>query len=121
MVETSFIDNKAKILLTIAGSLTLFVIALLITVLDLNIYASVGALVLSMLCGWGICSIGYLLGNRWISVEKELPPKNGRYLANLNGSVVAIVPFYNGKWQDSDKADYITHWMPVPHKPRPEC
>lgn len=77
MVETSFIDNKAKILLTIAGSLTLFVIALLVTVLDINIYANVGALVLSMLCGCGICSIGYLLGNRWISVGKELPSKNG--------------------------------------------
>lgn len=121
MVKTSIINNKAQILLTIAGSLTLFVIALLITVFDFNIYANVGALVLSMLCGWGCCSIGYLLGNRWISVEKKLPTKNGRYLVNLNGSVVLIVPFYNGKWQDSDKVDHITHWMPIPYKPNPEC
>lgn len=114
---------KSKVLLTLSSSMIVFGVSLTIIVLDMNVIARVLALLAVFSSGFAVCFVGYFLSWNWVSVEQELPAKRGRYLVNLNGSVVDIVYFSNGEWQDKDKfkSQCITHWMPVPLRPRASC
>lgn len=115
------LNTQSKVLLTIFVSVFMFVAALLLSLLsdsDLLFAVSLG---ISMVSGINLGRLRDILEHDWRSVEVELPSRRGRYLVNLNGSIVDIVAFYNGEWCDSEKAQCITHWKPIPRKPNSEC
>ena len=63
----------------------------------------------------------------WISVEKELPKKDGCYLvaSTTYGFVVRSFNVFHNCWDDEQADDYwcdavggkVTHWMPLPPPP----
>lgn len=66
----------------------------------------------------------------WINVIDELPKVDGMYLVfdMYNGIVVRPFNQYHNCWDYEDGDDYycdaiggkITHWMPLPDKPKSE-
>lgn len=60
----------------------------------------------------------------WISVEDELPSKDGKYLvcSNTNrwkqGNVYQARYYAGHGWGQKDKGKGITHWMPLPEPPK---
>lgn len=71
--------------------------------------------------------------NEWVSVEDRLPTKSGEYFAYTTDENINIIEFdedygefgfrkeyyQDGAYLDSEwvKADWITHWMPLPTPP----
>ena len=71
--------------------------------------------------------------NEWVSVEERLPIKSGEYLAYTTDENIGLIEFdkdcgefgfskeyyQDGAYLDSEwaKADWITHWMPLPAPP----
>ena len=60
----------------------------------------------------------------WISVEKRLPDKRGKYLvyghlpvSRLNVFEIALYE-NDGKWWTAARTEIITHWMPLPEPPK---
>lgn len=56
----------------------------------------------------------------WISVDDEMP-KDGECVATINTVGVKDVRHYShGKWYSNfgNEYDDITHWMPIPAKPK---
>ena len=77
--------------------------------------------------------------NEWVSVEERLPTKNGEYFAYTTDENINVIEFdedcgdngefgfwkeyyQDGAYLDSEwvKADWITHWMPLPAPPDKE-
>ena len=71
--------------------------------------------------------------NEWVSVEKRLPTKSGEYFVYTTDENISTAEFdedceefgfwkeyyQDGAYLDSEwvKADWITHWMPLPAPP----
>lgn len=71
--------------------------------------------------------------NEWVRVEERLPTKSGEYFAYTTDENINIIEFdedygefgfrkeyyQDGAYLDSEwvKADWITHWMPLPAPP----
>jgi len=63
---------------------------------------------------------------RWMSVEEELPIKDGKYLikSDYDGIVVRVYNDYHKCWDDEDGDDNyseliggkVTHWRPIEFK-----
>jgi len=58
----------------------------------------------------------------WISVEKELPEKNGTYLCFLKTCLVTSVYFRNGTWLEPwglrlPENSLPRFWQPMPEPP----
>lgn len=66
---------------------------------------------------------GYTLSG-WVSVDVELPSKDGKYLVcsnnnRWNKNNVYQARYYAGHgWGQKDKGKGITHWMPLPTPPK---
>ena len=71
--------------------------------------------------------------NEWISVKDRLPDKNGEYLCrwinkdvsnadyeSTYGSFGYWFNFWEDEYKDWISYDGITHWMPLPQKPKGE-
>lgn len=57
----------------------------------------------------------------WISVEDELPKKDGKYLIYTKSGQQIIVNYecHRGKWHQFNEAFFTpTHWMPLPEAPK---
>ena len=60
----------------------------------------------------------------WISVEIELPSKDGKYLVCSNNNRWNKNNVYQARyytehgWGQKDKGRSITHWMPLPEAPK---
>ena len=52
--------------------------------------------------------------DRWISVEDELPPQNGRYIFYSDTMGVRTSYYYAG----ISLNEHVTHWMPIPRPPK---
>lgn len=61
---------------------------------------------------------GYRKQSEWISVDKRLPERNGRYLTHCkieNQSLVCILYYCKiGGFNEGT----VTHWMPLPEAPK---
>ncbi|MFS1428303.1 hypothetical protein LMH73_014420 [Vibrio splendidus] len=110
------IDIRSKLLLITASSVFIIAGAIITILLSDQVIAKTLAVIAALISGILIGSIRSIAENDWRNIEVEIPQQRGRYLVNLNGSVVDVAHFANGAWQQ-DKADFITHWKPLPHKP----
>ena len=54
--------------------------------------------------------------NTWISVEDELPEKDGVYFVLINSKIASVTPFFaKTKQFEIGKFNFnVTHWMPIP-------
>lgn len=59
----------------------------------------------------------------WISVDDQLPSRNGEYLVYVSGGYISIDEycdrFHANKWgyYTGHDGNYVTHWLPLPQKP----
>jgi len=86
--------------------------------------------------GWGwlcpACAVSILVKattDGWISVEEQLPSKEGIYLIHaFDSNIDPEKPFINTAWFNPDEnpgwiympkswAEAVTHWMPLPEPP----
>lgn len=58
---------------------------------------------------------GVEFDQRWISVEDELPTKEGRYLVKMTDDYMKVVSWVIGNYEScwSCNPKYITHWRPI--------
>jgi hypothetical protein len=70
---------------------------------------------------------GFLLSqeqDKWISVSERLPTENDNYITSVNGIPFSVMSkFHYGKWYwnngtEDKECNDVTHWQPLPPKPK---
>ena len=56
--------------------------------------------------------------NGWISVKARLPEYAGWYLVCFNERLMTIAYFKGKSWPFDNHYHTITHWMPLPERPK---